>query len=68
MYYQNIKYKYNIILIYRKITLYIKDFVEILFISLTGLIGLIFIMTTPFDPPEERNKPLYRRLKKLLRD
>lgn len=52
----------------RKIKRIIRDIIDVLFISLFGIVGLIFIFTTPLKPPEDRGKSLQRRLKECIQE
>lgn len=46
-----------------KIKRFVIDSIEIIVVAVFGLVGLIFIFTMPFGPPEDRDKPLWQRLK-----
>lgn len=52
----------------RKIKRIIRDIIDVLFISLFGIVGLIFIFTTPLKPQEDRGKSLRRRLKECIQE
>ena len=47
---------------------YVKYFIEIAFIALFGLIGLVFIFVVPFCPPKDRHKSLPLRVREAIQD
>ena len=52
--------------ILRTIKRNVIDLIEIVIILSIGLLGLIFIFLAPFEPPEDKGKSLWQRLKEML--
>lgn len=52
--------------ILRTIKRNVIDLIEVFIILSIGLLGLIFIFMAPFEPPEDKGKSLWQRLKEML--
>lgn len=53
--------------ILRTIKRNVIDLIEVVIILSIGLLGLIFIFLAPFEPPEDKGKSFWQRLKEAFK-